>query len=124
MRWGGRFVSVGCASGGIPSIPLNLVMLKGVTVRGFEIGGWGRHRPEELRRGRAEPVRLFREGRLNPHVHAVYPLGARSRRWPPSPTAPAPGKVLIVPDGEEGAHEREHRRAGGAGTVPDGPVPR
>ena len=30
LRWGGRFVTVGYASGVIPRIPLNLVLLKGV----------------------------------------------------------------------------------------------
>ena len=34
MRWGGRFVTVGFASGEIPRIPLNLVLLKGPVVTG------------------------------------------------------------------------------------------
>ena len=34
-RWGGRFVTVGYASGVIPGIPLNLVLVKGVVVLGF-----------------------------------------------------------------------------------------
>jgi NADPH2:quinone reductase len=33
IRWGGRFVSVGYAGGDIPRIPLNIVLLKNVTVR-------------------------------------------------------------------------------------------
>ena len=36
-RWGGRFVTIGFASGEIPRIPLNLVLLKGVIVKGFEM---------------------------------------------------------------------------------------
>ncbi len=36
LRWGGRFVTVGYASGAIPRIPLNLVLLKGVHVVGFQ----------------------------------------------------------------------------------------
>ena len=34
---GGTFVTLGYAAGAIPSIPLNLVLLKGITVRGMEI---------------------------------------------------------------------------------------
>jgi NADPH2:quinone reductase len=34
LRWGGRFVTVGYASGTIPRIPLNLVLLKGVMSSG------------------------------------------------------------------------------------------
>src|SRR3954454_14236178 len=37
LRPGGRFVTVGYASGVIPRIPLNLVLLKGVIVVGFQL---------------------------------------------------------------------------------------
>ncbi|HXW39243.1 MAG TPA: NADPH:quinone oxidoreductase family protein, partial [Acidimicrobiales bacterium] len=43
LRWGGRFVTVGYASGTIPRIPLNLVLLKGVSILGFEMRGFGTH---------------------------------------------------------------------------------
>ena len=36
LRRGGRFVTVGFASGDIPRIPLNLVLVKGVTCSGFK----------------------------------------------------------------------------------------
>lgn len=74
LRWGGRFVTVGYASGVIPRIPLNLVLLKGVTVLGFEFRGFAMHRVEELRRNEEELMRLFAEGRVRPHVGATYPL--------------------------------------------------
>ncbi|MFD0689772.1 NADPH:quinone oxidoreductase family protein [Actinomadura fibrosa] len=102
MRRGGRFVTVGFATGEIPRIPLNLVMLKGVTVRGFEIGGWGRRDPEALRRGRDEVTRLFREGRLRPHVHAAYPLGQGSAALAAVADRTTAGKVLIIPGPPEG----------------------
>ncbi|WP_105968024.1 NADPH:quinone oxidoreductase family protein [Streptomyces geranii] len=74
MRWGGRFVNVGFASGEIPSIPLNLAMLKGVTIHGFDFGGWARHDREALVAARTELHRLFAEGVISPRIHAVYPL--------------------------------------------------
>ena len=36
LRRGGRFVTVGYASGVIPRIPLNLVLVKGIHVLGFQ----------------------------------------------------------------------------------------
>lgn len=74
MRWGGRFVSVGFASGEIPGIPLNLAMLKGVTIHGFDFGGWARHDREQLVAARTELHRLFAEGAIHPRIHAVHPL--------------------------------------------------
>jgi NADPH2:quinone reductase len=75
LRWGGRFVTVGYASGEIPRIPLNLVLLKGVRILGFEFRGFVLHAPEELRRGEAELLELLRTGRVSPHIGASFPLG-------------------------------------------------
>ncbi|MFE2884969.1 NADPH:quinone oxidoreductase family protein [Streptomyces sp. NPDC059272] len=74
MRWGGRFVSVGFASGEIPRIPLNLPLLKGVSLHGFNLGGWARHRRDDLVTARTELHGLFAAEKIRPRVHAVYPL--------------------------------------------------
>ncbi|MCW2884374.1 MAG: 2-haloacrylate reductase [Streptosporangiaceae bacterium] len=72
-RWGGRFVCVGFAAGEIPRIPLNLVLLKGITVRGFELRTLAGHLPERVADGEAALARLVAGG------HAP----ARVRRSPP-----------------------------------------
>jgi NADPH:quinone reductase len=74
MRRGGRFVTVGFASGEIPSIPLNLVLLKGVTIKGFEMLTFMLHYPELFQRDQAELLELFAAGHVHPHVSAVFPL--------------------------------------------------
>ena len=74
MRRHGRFVTVGFASGEIPSIPLNLVLLKGVTIKGFEMLTFMLQEPELLARDRAELLELFATGQVHPHVSAVFPL--------------------------------------------------
>ena len=74
LRWGGRFVSVGFASGEIPRIPLNLVLLKGVQVLGFEMLGFVTHAPDELARNEAELLDLLATGRIVPHIGAAFPL--------------------------------------------------
>jgi NADPH2:quinone reductase len=76
LRWGGRFVTVGYASGAIPRIPLNLVLLKGVHVLGFEFASFMTHVPDELERNEAELVELLADGRAVPHVGATFPLDA------------------------------------------------
>jgi NADPH2:quinone reductase len=74
MRRGGRFVTVGFASGEIPRIPLNLVLLKGVVIKGFEMRTFMESHPELMHRDRAELLDLFDRGLVHPHVSAVYPL--------------------------------------------------
>ena len=74
MRWGGRFVTVGYASGTIPAIPLNLVLLKGVHVLGFQFADFARHSPVELRRNENDLLELFVSKRAFPHIGARFDL--------------------------------------------------
>jgi NADPH2:quinone reductase len=74
LRWGGRFVTVGYASGSIPRIPLNLVMLKGIQIVGFEFRNFGVHMPDELRRNEDELLELFAAGRIAPYIGASFGL--------------------------------------------------
>jgi NADPH2:quinone reductase len=74
LRFDGRFVSVGFASGVIPRIPLNLVLLKGAHVMGFQLRDFGTNRPDELARDERELTELLAAGRLRPHIGAVFGL--------------------------------------------------
>ena len=74
LRWGGRFVTVGYAAGEIPRIPLNLVLLKGITIAGFEFRGFVEHHGEEATANDAELLALFAAGTVGPHVGATFGL--------------------------------------------------
>ena len=74
LRWGGRFVTVGYAAGVIPKIPLNLVLLKGAHVLGFQMIDFMTHRPDELGRNQRELLELLAAGRATPHVGATFAL--------------------------------------------------
>ena len=73
IRWGGRFVSVGYAGGEIPRIPLNIVLLKNITVRGLELRTWGARLPEETARARQALIELVAAG-MRPTVSEVHEL--------------------------------------------------
>ena len=74
LRWGGRFVTVGYASGVIPKIPLNLVLIKGIQIIGFEFLGFATNAAAEVSRNEAELMDLFATGRVAPHIGATFPL--------------------------------------------------
>ncbi len=74
LRHGGRFVTIGYASGTIPKIPLNLVLLKGVDIRGFEFLSFITNRPEDAVRDEAELLALMAAGKAYPHVGATFAL--------------------------------------------------
>ena len=74
LRWGGRFVTVGYASGVIPRIPLNLVLLKGFAVLGFQFRDFADHCPGEMVRNDDDLWGLLASGEVRPHIGAVLPL--------------------------------------------------
>lgn len=92
LRRGGRFVTVGYASGVIPRIPLNLVLVKGIAVLGFQFQDVA---PDEFARNEAELHNLLTGGKVSPHIGAVYPLDDASKALRHVADGKAVGKVLI-----------------------------
>ncbi|MGH9093365.1 MAG: zinc-binding dehydrogenase, partial [Acidimicrobiales bacterium] len=97
LRWGGRLVTVGFASGEIPRIPLNLVLLKGVVVTGFTMEGLAANQPDDVARDHAELRRLLATGRVVPHVAARFPLEEAWAALAEVAERRAVGKVLVEP---------------------------
>jgi NADPH2:quinone reductase len=95
LRWGGRFVTVGYASGEIPRIPLNLMLLKGIAILGFEFRGFVQHDPDAFRRDEEALRRRFAEGRIAPHVGARFPLADVAAALRHVADGHAVGKVVI-----------------------------
>lgn len=71
---GGIFVTLGYAAGAIPSIPLNLVLLKGITVCGMEIRTFSGDRPNEAARDLRELSQMLAAGTIRPYIGARFPL--------------------------------------------------
>ena len=92
---GGRFVTLGYAAGDIPAIPLNLVLLKGITVQGMEIRTFMIDHPDEIARDDAELRQLFADGRLRPYIGARFPLEQAAAALRYVADRKAIGKVVI-----------------------------
>jgi NADPH:quinone reductase len=94
IRWGGRFVTVGYAGGDIPKIPLNVILLKNITVRGLELRTWTGRLPEETAHAQDALGDLVACG-LRPavsEVHELKDLGVALQRVADRVTT---GKVVI-----------------------------
>jgi NADPH2:quinone reductase len=95
LHWGGRFVTVGYASGTIPRIPLNLVLLKGVHVLGFQFRDFAAHAPEALARNDAELLDMLTGGRAVPLIGATFDLAEAAAALRHVAEGRAVGKVLV-----------------------------
>lgn len=89
---GGRFVTVGFASGTIPRIPLNLVLIKGIQVQGFQFQDVP---SDEFHRNERELRELLVTGHVHPHVGAVFSLDETAAALRHVADGRAIGKVLI-----------------------------
>lgn len=92
---GGRFITLGYAAGSIPAIPLNLVMLKGITVQGMEIRTFATDHPAENERDLAELNELFATGKVTPYIGARFPLADAAAAVRYVADRKAVGKVII-----------------------------
>ncbi|MCU1593784.1 MAG: qorA 1 [Frankiales bacterium] len=97
LRPGGRFVTLGYASGSIPAIPLNLVLLKQVIVRGFDLRAFNAAHPEQAAQAQQELLVLLADGHLHPTVSRTYPLDQAAAALRHVADRQAIGKVVLVP---------------------------
>ena len=74
MNWGGRLMPIGFTSGEIPSVPMNLPLLKNYSIVGVFTGAWGEKIPQEAARANERLMHWVAHGRLRPHVSRVLPL--------------------------------------------------
>lgn len=74
LAWCGRLIVIGFASGRIPSLKMNYVLVKNIEVSGMQISDYRKRRPAEMQACFAEIYRLHTEGRLKPLPTTVYPL--------------------------------------------------
>ena len=92
---GGTFVTLGYAAGTIPAIPLNLVLLKGITLRGMEIRTFAADHPHTVDRDDAELNALFADGTVRPYIGTRYPLEQAGAALRFVADRKAIGKVII-----------------------------
>ena len=74
LAWRGRLVVIGFASGAIPSIKTNYLLLKNIEISGLQISDYRKRRPGQVAACFAEVFRLYDTGRIRPAPAVLYPL--------------------------------------------------
>ncbi len=90
-----RLIPLGFASGEVPQIPANHLLVKNLTVIGFYWGGYTRVNPTVLTDSFRELIAWYVEGRIHPHVSHVLPLEEANAALDLLRTRKATGKVVV-----------------------------
>lgn len=93
----GRLLVIGFASGRIPSMQMNRVMLKNISLVGLHWGAYFDEDPRVLRDAQAEISRLHQEGKIVPLISATYPLDEARAALDALGSRKTTGKVILVP---------------------------
>jgi NADPH2:quinone reductase len=96
IAWQGRYLVVGFASGEIPKIPLNLVLLKGCQIVGVFWGQNAMREPGKNREHAAQVLAWIVEGKLAPTVD-VLPFARAAEALERLEKRAVTGKVVLVP---------------------------
>jgi NADPH2:quinone reductase len=97
LKPGGRYLVIGFASGTIPSLPLNQVLLNNRTVVGVDWGGWAMRNREDQEELEAELFALAAHGDLHPVEPAAARLEETGRVLADLAERRVVGKMVIVP---------------------------
>jgi NADPH2:quinone reductase len=98
IAFGGRLLVVGFTSGRIPTISVNMPLIKGFSVVGVRAGEYGRQFPDKGRENLDAIWAMAEAGRVRPHVHAELPLSDWRAAFDLITARKAVGKVVIRPD--------------------------
>jgi NADPH:quinone reductase len=95
IAWEGRVLVIGFASGEIPQIPANRLLLKNAGAIGFYWGSYRKHDPGRVRACLDQLLRWCAEGRIRPHASDVLPLASAREALELLLARKSTGKVVL-----------------------------
>ena len=96
IAWRGRYLVIGFAQGSIPSLPLNLALLKGASIVGVFWGDFVKREPDNSARGMAELARWYAEGKIKPAIDQRLPMRELPAAYARMATRKVQGKLVMV----------------------------
>jgi len=96
LAWNGRLLVVGFASGSIPQLAANLVLLKGAAVLGVFWGAFAQRQPEDNAANFKQLFAWHAEGKLKPLVSQTYPLAEAGAAIEKLGQRQAVGKLVVL----------------------------
>ena len=99
LAWAGRLLVIGFASGDVPQIAANYLLVKNISAVGVYWGAYKSNESEVFRASFDELAKWYAEGRLKPHVSQVFPLAQAPAALGVLESRKATGRLVIDIDG-------------------------
>ena len=96
IAWRGRYLVVGFADGAIPSLPLNLTLLKGASIVGVFWGGFAKNEPKANALAMAELAQWYGQGKIKPVIDCTMPMAELKAAYARMGSRRVMGKLVMV----------------------------
>jgi len=96
IAWRGRYLVVGFASGPIPALPLNLMLLKGASVVGVFWGDYARREPKANNAMMMELAQWYGQGKVKPVIDRTMPMAELKAAYAHMGSRNVMGKLVMV----------------------------
>ncbi|MGD9845636.1 MAG: NADPH:quinone oxidoreductase family protein [Variibacter sp.] len=95
LAWCGRIVIVGFASGDIPAIRSNYLLVKNITATGLQWSDYRERQPERVAAAQHEIFELYGAGKLKPRIGLRVPLAEFARALAALQAGSVNGRILL-----------------------------
>ena len=96
IAWRGRYLVVGFASGPIPSLPLNLALLKGASIVGVFWGDFAKREPQANTAMMQALAGMYAKGQVKPVIDQTLPMAELRKAYAIMGSRSVKGKLVLV----------------------------
>ncbi len=96
IAWRGRYLVVGFAAGPIPSLPLNLALLKGASIVGVFWGDYTQREPQAAAATLLELMTWYGQGKVKPVIDSTLPMSQLKAAFARMASRNVRGKLVLV----------------------------
>jgi NADPH:quinone reductase len=97
IAWNGRLLVIGFASGVIPEVKANRILLKNISVVGLHWGAYAQHEPARVPEVFDDLARMYDQGKVKPLIFGTYGLDEVPQALEALGGRATYGKVIIAP---------------------------
>ncbi|MCK9515159.1 MAG: NADPH:quinone oxidoreductase family protein [Ottowia sp.] len=96
IAWRGRHLVIGFAAGQIPSLRINLALVKGASIVGVFWGAFARREPDANAAIMRELAGWYAAGKIKPHIDSTLPMSELKAAYARMASRAVKGKLVLV----------------------------